>query len=451
MWKKVLLVVLLLIILTTIFKKYNIENFTDNKTSEEYKKCLREMNLIDLNKTSEEYKQCLKILSEKDEKEYEKLQKIKGTSLNYMRKPISSNALPPIDIPTIDYTSPDTKVNLPQILKSKDLDSVFVPYIKNENNNDSNDYVKINFYLKNQDSWKDKKIDLDDDIYINHKVIKSKYDIVNKILLKINSIAKNQFILYKYAIANIYLNKKNNHTKFGIIIILLENYGVYGYTIYIRGYEDLDTKEIILDSYEVVGFEYTSKLFLEKPYLNLKQYNIPSAAQNGVKPDSIKTPSTYTIPETEKPKLYACFSTKTGKLIKSINKMICESAYDSYGNKKDIGVWDKPCKEDNECLFYKSNKNYTNNYGKCVSGYCQLPLNVKRIGYKYYDPNTKPLCYNCDKDDWFVASKLGLCCDKQKNQKNFKSPDYAFGDDLNTRMNYFRRKNFLVKSDEYDI
>ena len=47
-------------------------------------------------------------------------------------------------------------------------------------------------------------------------------------------------------------------------MILLENYGVYGYTIYIRGYEDMDTKDIILDSYEVVGFEYTSKLFLEK-------------------------------------------------------------------------------------------------------------------------------------------------------------------------------------------
>ena len=448
MWKKVLLVVLLIIISTTIYKKYNIENFTEDKTSEEYKKCLRKMNLIDVNKTSEEYKQCLKILSEKDEKEYEELQKIKGTSSNYMREPTTSNSISTIPIPTIDYISAKTKVNLPQILKTKEIDNVFIPYIKK--NSDNSNYVKINFYLKNQDSWKDKELDLDTDIYVNHKVIKSKYDIVNKILLKINNIIKRQFILYKYAIANIFLNKKNNHTKFGIIFILLENFGVYGYTIYVRGYEDLNTKQIIFDSYEIVGYEYTSKLFLEKPYLNLKKYNIPSAAQYGVKPEKIKTPSKYNVPESKKPKLYACFSTVTGGLIKSINKMICESGYDSYGNKKDIGVWDKPCEEDNECFFYKSNKNYSNKFGKCVSGYCQLPLNVKRIGYKYYDPNTKPLCYNCDKDDWFVASKLGLCCDKQKNQKNFKSPDYAFGDDLNTRMNYFRKKNFLVKSDEYD-
>lgn len=425
MWKKVLLVVLLLIILTTINKIYNLEYFSpiNNKSN-------NNLNLTDI---------------EKKQDEYAKL--IKGTSLNYMRKPISSNALSPIDIPTIDYTSPDTKVNLPQILKSTDLDKVFLPHITK--NNENMDYVKINFYLKNQESWKDKKIDLDDDIYINHKVIKSKYDIVNKILLKINNIIKNQFILYKYAIANIFLNKKNNHTKFGIIFILLENFGVYGYTIYIRGYEDLNTKEIIFDSYEVVGFEYTSKLFLEKPYMNLKKYDIPSAAQYGVLPDNINTPLKYSIPETKKPKLYGCFSTKTGKLIKSINKMICESGYDSYGNKKDIGVWDKPCKEDNECLFYKSNKNYKNNFGKCVSGYCQLPLNVKRIGYKYYDPNTKPLCYNCDKDDWFVASKLGLCCDIQKNKNNFKSPDYAFKNDLNSRMNYFRQNNFKIKSNEY--
>ena len=419
MWKKIFLVTLLIIILVAIFK--------DNKEHLENKKTKKELTEF-----------------ERKEDNYAKI--IKGNTLNYMREPKSSNAINPIDIPTLDYIGKQTKINLPQILRTKYLENLFSQYIQKSNDKD---YVKINFYLRNQDSWEDKEMDLTTDVYVNHKVKKSKYNIVNKILLKINNIIKKQFVLYKYAIANLFLNKKNNHQKFGIIFILLESYGLYGYSLYIRGYEDITTKEIIFDSFEIVGYEYTSKLFLEKPYLNLKKYDIPDAAQFETKQEKLKTPSAYEVPQKVFGKPYACFSLKTGNLIKAINKMICESAYDYYGRKKEVGVWDKPCEKDNECFFFQGNKNYKNNFGKCMNGYCKMPLNVRRIGYKYYDPDTKPLCYNCDKDNWFVASKLGECCDKQKKSKNFKSPDYAFKNDLNTRMNYFRNKNFKIKKSEY--
>ena len=414
MWKVILLSVLILIIILGISKKYSIENLTNAETK-----------------------------FEQDEDKYANV--IKETDLlYYMRKPQSVNTTSYQDIPTIDYIGKKTKVNLRQILKTRYLQKLFQKYIIPQTND--NGYVKINFYKKNQKSWQNTYLNLSNDIFVDHKLIKSKYNIVNRILLKINNIIKNQFILYKYAITNIYMNKQNQR-KWGIMIVLLQEYGLYGYTIYIRGFENPQTKDINLDVFEIVGYEYTQNLFLKKGNDQEIGKSIPTAAPYGVKPEKIETPlkdKDITRP-TDEP--YACFSIETGNLIKAFNKLSCESAYDAFGRQKEVGVWDKPCKKDDECFFYKSNKNYSNKFGKCNQGYCQVPKGVRRIGYKYYDPDSKPLCYNCDKNSWFPASILGTCCDKQK--KEFKSSDYAFDNDLNTRMNYFRQKNFKVKKSDY--
>ena len=52
-----------------------------------------------------------------------------------------------------------------------------------------------------------------------------------------------------------------------------------------------------------------------------------------------------------------------------------------------------------------------------------MPMGINRLGNKYYDIDTKPLCHNCptnNKD----------CCDEQEN------PDYIFKDDI-----YIRKMN----------
>ena len=35
-------------------------------------------------------------------------------------------------------------------------------------------------------------------------------------------------------------------------------------------------------------------------------------------------------------------------------------------------------------MFYKQNKNYVNNFGRCINGKCELPLNMKNLGYHFY-------------------------------------------------------------------
>ena len=93
-------------------------------------------------------------------------------------------------------------------------------------------------------------------------------------------------------------------------------------------------------------------------------------------------------------------------------KGLCESAYNTAGNKKQKGTWDKPCNIDTECPFFQKNKNYKNYRGGCNNGYCELPIGVSRISFRRYQG--KPWCHGCpDKSD-------PVCCESQEK------PDYAF-------------------------
>jgi len=109
-----------------------------------------------------------------------------------------------------------------------------------------------------------------------------------------------------------------------------------------------------------------------------------------------------------------------------------ESTCKSYSFKnKTYGVWDKPCENNNECPFYKSNKNYKNNRGGCINGKCEMPKNVKNIAYHYYDTSTKPLCYNCNIDECIGLECYDCCIEQEDRNKypNLKSPDYIFEND----------------------
>lgn len=121
------------------------------------------------------------------------------------------------------------------------------------------------------------------------------------------------------------------------------------------------------------------------------------------------------------------------------NPIFCKSYHPEVAQN---GIWDAPCQVNTDCPFYKANKNYPNEFGKCdkVTGQCEMPLGVIPIGFTKYG-KIEPQCYNCGVSDAGVASGGGIgddnrCCGKQatllaNGSAKYKSPDYIFaGDEL---------------------
>lgn len=80
-----------------------------------------------------------------------------------------------------------------------------------------------------------------------------------------------------------------------------------------------------------------------------------------------------------------------------LNKPMCNSPNDPFGQpKKQFTIWDRMCEENNECPFYNKNKLYQKGRGGCIDGHCEMPVGVKKIGYrKYYDKGIfSPFCHN---------------------------------------------------------
>ena len=161
---------------------------------------------------------------------------------------------------------------------------------------------------------------------------------------------------------------------------------------------------------------------------------------------------------------YTCFSLNINNYINPTTdasiytndktKETCQSRFDSYGAPKTPGVWDKPCSSDFECHYFSSNKNYPNKRGKCGNdGFCELPVGMLNIGYHYNTTiqNKRPLCYNCNSKQWFPVTNLGNCCWEQATDRKkypfLKTPDFAFSNDVNDRLNYANSKDCVVNSE----
>lgn len=104
---------------------------------------------------------------------------------------------------------------------------------------------------------------------------------------------------------------------------------------------------------------------------------------------------------------------------------LCTSPFGTFGEmKRKQTHWDRPCIKNEDCPFYKANKNYKNQRGGCLKGgVCEMPVGIKRIAYRTFDDQggNAPFCYQCkDPND-------PLCCTKQKK------PDYAFPNDTKER------------------
>ena len=283
--------------------------------------------------------------------------------------------------------------------------------------------------------------------YIEQKKIIKKKDIILFGLI--------DFEIFKYKILKInYIEKDIKRPVYIIEIVLFREEELFYNTFSYIGF--IKNNIPIITNVEYVGRNSTDNILLADFYnpKEIKQNIINKNFTNSViiekDPDAI-VKLTKDYQEAYKLKnQYACFNInydvkKKGQyILPYYSREQCESSVDSYGRPKNIGIYDTPCKKNEECPFYKSNQNYNNEYGKCMkNGLCELPLNMTRSGYKYYNNNDKPLCYNCDNSDFDFTSNLDTCCTDQFNIKKYpylKTPDYAFRDDLLDRKNYFSAK-----------
>lgn len=128
---------------------------------------------------------------------------------------------------------------------------------------------------------------------------------------------------------------------------------------------------------------------------------------------------------------YKCVGDETIQSVKE-----CVSPYSKIGQPKSGPTFmDKPCKKNEDCPYYRANKNYYNDFGRCMpDGKCQMPLGVMRMGYtKSYDRGMyAPFCYGCSNP------RDTMCCEDQSvliahKQSPLKSPDYAFAGDTELR------------------
>ena len=326
----------------------------------------------------------------------------------------------------------------------------------------------------------------------NHRVFKMDFNVQN--------VHYSKYSVYQYKTIQLlkdlpnpnYPRLSSDHTinLYRIIVVLVSNTSVVAPVIYLQAFVDSglngvkDKKDnsgkVQYYKIQTIGTMQTSNLFLAEHGNNIPenkyQYmNIDYTDQTKI------VPRTRRDIERDKKQIedkrvqynleeqYACFNaapdlfdnldagqgailTISNSLSNAGNgdsRVLCEARTDWYGNKKPYGIWDKPCKRDEECIFYKANENYPNEYGKCGNtGYCELPVNMLHLGYHFYVQNEKnsALCYNCNNKEWKPISDLNPCCEEQKDRKKYpflKSPDYAFPNDISKRENYYRLKAFL--------
>lgn len=265
------------------------------------------------------------------------------------------------------------------------------------------------------------------------------------------------FDIFKYRILSIqYLNNSINNPVYTIEILVYRETDLYINTFSYVGY--FDNNKPIITNVEYIGRNSTDNVLLANFYnpkdihQEIINNNFTNSPVLNKDPDAIVALTKQHQEDYKLKNQYACFNLNYNSRMKSdyilpyYSRETCESNYDPYGKYKQVGIYDKPCKEDKECPFFQINKNYDNNFGKCQSdGYCELPANMERVGYHYYTRKSseKPLCYNCNSKKFNVSTLLEDCCNEQYDKEKYpflKTPDYAFQGDSLERLNYFNNK-----------
>ncbi len=307
-----------------------------------------------------------------------------------------------------------------------------------------------------------------EEINILNLEFKKRCDYVQKELLNDEQLIKYGIILFdifKYKI--VFIQYMDDIPVYTVMITLYRESDLYMNSFSYIGY--IKDNKIILTNIEFVGINSTDNFLLSSAYNKneIKQEIINNNFTN--KSEIEKDPSAIvklTKDHLENYKIknqYACFNLNYDPVLKNdyilpyYSRESCESSVDPYGRPKQYGVYDKPCQKDEECPFYKINKNYENEYGKCNNGKCELPLNMEPVGYHYYKTDKKklPLCYNCETNDYQIDTLLDSCCEKQYTDNKYSflnTPDYAFENDITKRKNYFESKycKVNINTNKYD-
>jgi hypothetical protein len=107
------------------------------------------------------------------------------------------------------------------------------------------------------------------------------------------------------------------------------------------------------------------------------------------------------------------------------------------------GVWDAPCEAHDDCPFFQKNNNYRNYRGGCRNGFCELPVGLKRVGYRTFELSDAsfPFCHAC-----IGGPASSGCCKQQERDRalypRLNGPDYAFElDQLERRLPTGSTKN----------
>lgn len=286
--------------------------------------------------------------------------------------------------------------------------------------------------------------------YINRKIYKN---MINKLKNKLNSYIKNTFSpenirLFKIINNTILDYKENNeYIKITFLMNIYRKLKYFGFQIYCVCYfnkkdEEFHFKEIKVysmvssqDIYLLPGYDKESKDNL-KIYSSCFPYTSYGGKNTYLRNSEIsrilpsKNQSKNVLEKKKENRIldfiqrsFQCYGSKGEDIYN------CTSNLNGFNQYKKPGIWDRPCYTNDECPFYKANKNYDNNRGGCLNGFCEMPLNVQNLTYRHYNKLTKPFCYNC-------KNNTNICCDKQmKENSKLLSPDYTFAGDKIERYN----------------
>jgi len=239
--------------------------------------------------------------------------------------------------------------------------------------------------------------------------------------VKRNVILYKSYFIWKYRIVNIFNSKEQvnglpKNRIFDVVLVTTRDEGLIAFEFFLRGLFVYKGENYEMDNLEI---NYVANYTLDKILMregidknNLK-FNLNPLYKND---DPIPSADAEKIYAKEKEKYfeernfldysYACFTYKRNSLdpiatpMFATDKNDCQNKYTLSGQEKPAGVWDRPCQKNEDCLFFRRNKNYDNDFGKCTKGFCELPMNMRNLGYHYYidSPRRKPLCYNCKSD-----------------------------------------------------
>jgi len=260
---------------------------------------------------------------------------------------------------------------------------------------------------------------------------------------------------YRQDIKNVILKKilpedlKKTHKQFDYLftyIVINSDYMDYIKKLkyYINGLKDVDINRIkafypfIIERYNTTKF-YFSKIEDNNIYdiflnddltlLPIMNYDILRTVENFI--TRLDIPHDYYNKDKDgnNVKGYGCFGDSN-----VINKYECDSIYKINGlPKKYYSVWDKKCHANEECPYYKKNTKYVNARGGCINGLCELPVGVKRMGFKKYKDKdlNSPLCYDCKDTTDLNCCSTPIDFETNKRLKN----DYVFENDFSEREN----------------